>query len=233
MVRPTAIVDEAWRRPRRRCRSTWSTSGSSASRSAASRRGRSRPRRQSSTATFVRRHAVATDEWPTRGARSSASPRRSTGTAIALDDQHRRRRHRRTRGSERSRRDPVGACPGSACKVRNGREIDVRRVRTLPVNRLLRVPCTRCVLSRAMSEGAAIPACSSPRTTAASASRCVRALRLEGYDVDAVDRRRAGAWRWWNRDPPDLLVLDIMMPNVDGLTVCRRLRAPAGDACRS
>jgi two-component system response regulator MprA len=52
----------------------------------------------------------------------------------------------------------------------------------------------------------------------------VRALRLEGYDVDAVtDGEQALAAI--ESDPPDLLVLDIMMPNVDGLTVCRRLRA--------
>ena len=27
------------------------------------------------------------------------------------------------------------------------------------------------------------------------------------------------------REAPDFIVLDVMMPNVDGLTVCRRLRA--------
>jgi two-component system response regulator MprA len=52
----------------------------------------------------------------------------------------------------------------------------------------------------------------------------VRALRLEGYDVDAVtDGEQALASV--ESSLPDLLVLDIMMPNVDGLTVCRRLRA--------
>ena len=52
----------------------------------------------------------------------------------------------------------------------------------------------------------------------------VRALRLEGYDVTAVNDGEQ-ALVAVDADPPDLLVLDIMMPHVDGLTVCRRLRA--------
>jgi two-component system response regulator MprA len=52
----------------------------------------------------------------------------------------------------------------------------------------------------------------------------VRALRLEGYDVDAVTDGEQ-ALTAVESNPPDLLLLDIMMPNIDGLTVCRRLRA--------
>jgi two-component system response regulator MprA len=52
----------------------------------------------------------------------------------------------------------------------------------------------------------------------------VRALELEGFAVRAVSDG-AAALDAFNEDPPDLVVLDLMMPNVDGLTVCRRLRA--------
>jgi two-component system, OmpR family, response regulator MprA len=51
-----------------------------------------------------------------------------------------------------------------------------------------------------------------------------RALRLEGYEVDlAGDGSEALALI--ARRPPDALVLDLMMPQIDGLEVCRRLRA--------
>lgn len=50
------------------------------------------------------------------------------------------------------------------------------------------------------------------------------ALELEGYDVTAVgDGERALAEVFAR--PPDVVVLDVMMPFVDGLTVCRRIRA--------
>ena len=53
-----------------------------------------------------------------------------------------------------------------------------------------------------------------------------RYLLLEGYAVDtAVDgpdalRRAEAHW-------PDLVVLDLMLPGIDGLEVCRQLRARA------
>jgi two-component system response regulator MprA len=52
----------------------------------------------------------------------------------------------------------------------------------------------------------------------------VRALRLEGYDVTAVNDGEQ-ALAAMDASLYDLLLLDVMMPNVDGLTVCRRLRA--------
>jgi two-component system, OmpR family, response regulator MprA len=54
-----------------------------------------------------------------------------------------------------------------------------------------------------------------------------RALRLEGYETElAADG--AQALEALADRAPDALVLDLLMPHVDGLEVCRRLRA-AGD----
>ncbi|MFG2882044.1 response regulator transcription factor [Streptomyces sp. NPDC048297] len=51
-----------------------------------------------------------------------------------------------------------------------------------------------------------------------------RALTLEGYEVTAVaDGIEALAQA--HRTPPDVLLLDVMMPGIDGLQVCRVLRA--------
>jgi two-component system response regulator MprA len=52
-----------------------------------------------------------------------------------------------------------------------------------------------------------------------------RALRLEGYEVEmASDGAEALERLLGNGDDPDLVVLDVLMPNVDGLEVCRTLR---------
>ncbi|MFY4719430.1 response regulator transcription factor [Streptomyces sp. LaBMicrA B280] len=51
-----------------------------------------------------------------------------------------------------------------------------------------------------------------------------RALTLEGYEVTAVaDGVEALAQA--HKTPPDVLLLDVMMPGIDGLQVCRVLRA--------
>ena len=50
-----------------------------------------------------------------------------------------------------------------------------------------------------------------------------RYLRRERYDVEVVhDGERALAS--FEREPPDLVVLDLMLPGIDGMEVCRRLR---------
>jgi len=52
-----------------------------------------------------------------------------------------------------------------------------------------------------------------------------RALRLDGYDVELAED---GAEALARMSAFDAIVLDVMMPRVDGLEVCRRLRM-AGD----
>lgn len=54
-----------------------------------------------------------------------------------------------------------------------------------------------------------------------------RALRLEGYEVTAVGDGPS-ALRELATRPPDAVILDLGLPGMDGLEVCRRLRA-AGD----
>ena len=50
-----------------------------------------------------------------------------------------------------------------------------------------------------------------------------RVLRFEGYEVDAVNDG-AEALEAVTRQLPDVVVMDVMMPNVDGLTACRMMR---------
>jgi DNA-binding response OmpR family regulator len=53
-----------------------------------------------------------------------------------------------------------------------------------------------------------------------------RYLEREGYLVDTADDGAEGLERAL-ADPPDLVVLDLMLPSLGGLDVCRRLRAQA------
>jgi DNA-binding response OmpR family regulator len=48
-------------------------------------------------------------------------------------------------------------------------------------------------------------------------------LREEGYDVVSADNGSA-ALDLVEREPPDLVILDVMMPHMDGFEVCRRIR---------
>jgi two-component system response regulator MprA len=52
-----------------------------------------------------------------------------------------------------------------------------------------------------------------------------RALELEGYAVELAADGEAGLSRLRQGAPVDAVVLDILMPGVDGLEVCRTLRA--------
>jgi len=52
-----------------------------------------------------------------------------------------------------------------------------------------------------------------------------RALELEGYEIDlAADGLEALARLEANGVQPDAVILDVLMPGLDGLDVCRRLR---------
>src|SRR5579875_324825 len=51
-----------------------------------------------------------------------------------------------------------------------------------------------------------------------------RALAYEGYEVLTAESGEAGL-RLARERPPDLVVLDVLLPGLDGLEVCRRLRA--------
>lgn len=49
-------------------------------------------------------------------------------------------------------------------------------------------------------------------------------FRKEGFEVEAFTRGREGL-EYLRRTPADLLVLDVMLPDVDGLQICRVLRS--------
>src|SRR5690242_19501294 len=51
-----------------------------------------------------------------------------------------------------------------------------------------------------------------------------RAFTLDGYDVHAADNGLEGLQRL-DETRPDVIVLDVMMPDMDGIEVCRRVRA--------
>lgn len=53
-----------------------------------------------------------------------------------------------------------------------------------------------------------------------------RYLEREGFEVETATDGRQGRDRALG-DPPDLLILDLMLPGMDGLEVCRQLRALA------
>jgi DNA-binding response OmpR family regulator len=60
------------------------------------------------------------------------------------------------------------------------------------------------------------------------ASFISRGLRLEGYQVDVAPNGETALDKVFS-NPPDLIVLDVMLPDIDGLEVCRQLRMAGGD----
>ena len=51
-----------------------------------------------------------------------------------------------------------------------------------------------------------------------------RGLSFEGYRIDAAADGQTGL-DLFRENPPDLVLLDLMLPGMDGLEVCRRIRA--------
>ena len=61
-----------------------------------------------------------------------------------------------------------------------------------------------------------------------------RYLERAGFDVMVLSSGRDGLTRL-TEDAPDLLILDLMLPNVDGIEVCRAARSEerrVGKECR-
>jgi two-component system response regulator MprA len=52
-----------------------------------------------------------------------------------------------------------------------------------------------------------------------------RALELEGYEIELAGDGREALYRLDSESQPDAIILDVLMPGLDGLEVCRRLRA--------
>ena len=51
-------------------------------------------------------------------------------------------------------------------------------------------------------------------------------LRRQGYDVIQAYDGAAGLQRWVD-EQPDLIIIDVNMPKIDGFELCRRIRAQA------
>ena len=54
-------------------------------------------------------------------------------------------------------------------------------------------------------------------------NRLAEKLRTEGYTVETATDGEVG-WDKLQSEKPDLVVLDIMLPGLDGLSLCRMVR---------
>ena len=52
-----------------------------------------------------------------------------------------------------------------------------------------------------------------------------RALELEGYEIELAGDGREALYRLDSDSQPDAIILDVLMPGLDGLEVCKRIRA--------
>jgi two-component system response regulator MprA len=56
-----------------------------------------------------------------------------------------------------------------------------------------------------------------------------RALELEGYQVELAEDGEEALDRLDGSSPTDAMILDVLMPGIDGLEVCRRLRSEGNE----
>ena len=55
-----------------------------------------------------------------------------------------------------------------------------------------------------------------------------RRLERAGFDVLIATRRRARAWRWRAAERPDLILMDLSLPVLDGWEATRQHQSGAG-----
>ena len=48
-------------------------------------------------------------------------------------------------------------------------------------------------------------------------------LKKEGYQTTILDNAEDG-WKLWENNPPDMWILDIMLPGMDGYEFCKKIR---------
>ena len=125
-------------------------------------------------------------------------------------DRRPRHQHRRDGVLSRHRRDPAGRASEGPARIRHS---DARNPD--PMNEARREP------SRAV---AAAPRILVVEDESDLALLLTYNLEAEGYVAEAVERGDEAELRLVE-SPPDLVILDWMLPGVSGLEICRRLRA--------